>query len=180
MPQCKDCTQHLRLRGRDAKPSLNNSCGYSRFLLSMVASGVARFGLSHIYIKFVKLWRERHQSQKKRPGRIKQKWIVLICSTRKKFYGPLFFAFNSLAFLQQLIRDQQTVYPLVLHTWKPKATSSHGDNGVFSVQTHSVSTELGSCPFPKGPPMKRQGWCTSTVRMRLNCEESRGIIIFFF
>lgn len=108
MPHCKDCIQHMRLCGRDAKLSLKSSCGYSRFLLSMVPRGVAHFGLSHIEIKFVKFWRTRYQSRKKRPGSIKQKSILLICSTRKKFCRCLFFAFDSLKCLQQLIWDQQT------------------------------------------------------------------------
>lgn len=144
---------------------------------------VAHFGLSHIYIKFAKLWKKRHQSRKKKTRSIKQKWIMLICSIHKNFYRSLFFVFDSLQCLQQLIWKNRPVYPLILHPWKPKATSPHRKIEFLCAKPlckYRIGQLSSSQGISYGKP-SGAAHSSSRVTMSFSCNETcRLFFIFHF
>lgn len=142
---------------------------------------VAHFGLSHIYIKFTKLWRTRHRSRKKKPRSIKQKWIVLICSIHKKFYRSLFFVLFFLECLERLIWNNKPVYPLILHPWKPKVTTPPRKIE-FLCASLLCNDWIGQLPSSQGISYGKPSdaaHSTSSVSMSFSCEITCGLVLIF-
>lgn len=117
--------------------------------------------------------------EKKKPRSIKQKWIVLIFSIHKNFYRSLFFVFDSFECLKQLIWNNRPIYPLIVHPWKPKATSPHRKNELLCAnplckdQIGQLSSSQGiSYGKPSGAAHS-----TSRVSMSFSCEASCGLVL---
>lgn len=160
----------VALHNRDAKPSLNNSCGYSRFLLGMVPSGVAHFCLSHIYIKFVKLWMARQQSRKKEA--VNSANLIKMQKALQTFIFCIWYFTVFLAILP----GPTDLFILLFYTPENPKQLNHTEIMELPLCEAICKYSNGQLSFSQGISSKK----TSVRQRRFSCEESYGLVWWFF